>query len=118
RGRVAEVNHDKSTDRLSVRFENTETGFLYQVEHDMIVISPGVEPPEGLADIAVELNMHLSDDGYVVVKDSMTNPVDTSIEGVFVCGCADGPKDIPDSVSAGSAAAMRATIVLSNMDNE
>ncbi|MFX1484630.1 MAG: FAD-dependent oxidoreductase, partial [Promethearchaeota archaeon] len=36
RGRVAEVNHDKSTDRLSVRFENTETGFLYQVEHDMI----------------------------------------------------------------------------------
>ena len=35
------------------------------------------------------------------------------VSGVFTCGCADGPKDIPDSVTAGSAAAMRATIILS-----
>ncbi|MHA3964347.1 MAG: FAD-dependent oxidoreductase, partial [Candidatus Thorarchaeota archaeon SMTZ1-45] len=116
RGRVAEVLHNKERDLLSVRFEDTETGFLQQVDHDMVVISPGVQPPDGLADIAVELNMHLSEEGYVCVEDSMTKPVDTSIDGVFVCGCADGPKDIPDSVSAGSAAAMRATIILSKVD--
>ena len=118
RGRVAEVMHNKEHDSLSVRFENTEDGILQQVEHDMVVISPGVQPPEGLADIAVELNMNLSEDGYISVADSMTRPVDTSIDGVFVCGCADGPKDIPDSVSAGSAAAMRATIKLSKVDEE
>jgi heterodisulfide reductase subunit A len=84
----------------------------------MVVISPGIQPPEGLADIAVELDMNLSEEGYVTVEDSMTKPVDTSIDGVFVCGCADGPKDIPDSVSMGSAAAMRATIVLSKVDQE
>ncbi|MFX1560099.1 MAG: FAD-dependent oxidoreductase [Promethearchaeota archaeon] len=118
RGRVAEVLHNKERDSLSVRFENTETGFLQQVDHDLVVISPGVQPPDGLADIAVELNMNLSEEGYVRVEDCMTRPVDTSIDGVFVCGCADGPKDIPDSVSAGSAAAMRATIVLSKVDEE
>ncbi|MFW9891238.1 MAG: FAD-dependent oxidoreductase [Candidatus Thorarchaeota archaeon] len=118
RGRVAEVLHKKENDSLFVRFENTETGFLQQVEHDLVVISPGIQPPDGLADIAVELNMNLSEEGYVCVDDRMTKPVDTSIEGVFVCGCADGPKDIPDSVSAGSAAAMRATIILSKVDEE
>ena len=118
RGRVAEVLHNKEGDSLFVRVENTETGFLQQVEHDMVVISPGIQPPDGLADIAVELNMNLSEEGYVTVADSMTKPVDTSIDGVFVCGCADGPKDIPDSVSMGSAAAMRATIVLSKVDEE
>ena len=46
----------------------------------------------------------------------MVAPADTSIPGVFVCGCADGPKDIPDSVTAGSAAAMRASIILSKTD--
>jgi heterodisulfide reductase subunit A len=118
RGRVAEVMHDKESDSLSVRFENTETGVLQQVEHDMVVISPGVLPPDGFADLAVELNIGLSEEGYVYVDDNMTKPVDTSVDGVFVCGCADGPKDIPDSVSAGSAAAMRATIILSKVDDE
>ncbi|MFW9927347.1 MAG: FAD-dependent oxidoreductase, partial [Candidatus Thorarchaeota archaeon] len=116
RGRVAEVNHDKETDSLVVRFEDTEKGDLLEVNHDLIVLSPGVQPPEGLEDIAVELNMDLSEEGYVTVEDQFIKPVDTSIEGVFVCGCADGPKDIPDSVSAGSAAAMRATIILSKVD--
>jgi len=116
RGRVAEVNQDKATDTLKVRFEDTESGELQEVNHDMIVISPGVQPPVGLEDIAVELNMDLSEEGYVTVEDLVIKPVDTSIDGVFVCGCADGPKDIPDSVSAGSAAAMRATIILSKLD--
>ena len=60
--------------------------------------------------------MDLSEEGYVDVRNAILEPVDTPIDGVFVCGCADGPKDIPDSVSAGSAAAMRATIVLSKVD--
>ena len=55
---------------------------------------------------------------YVDVDNQLVAPVDTSIPGIFVCGCADGPKDIPDSVTAGSAAAMRATIVLSKADEE
>ncbi|MHA2081890.1 MAG: FAD-dependent oxidoreductase, partial [Candidatus Thorarchaeota archaeon] len=118
RGRVAEVMKNKDNGSLFVRVENTESGILQQVEHDMVVISAGVVPPDGLADIAVELNMNLSQDGYVTVEDNMVKPVDTEIDGVFVCGCADGPKDIPDSVSAGSAAAMRASIILSKVKEE
>ena len=118
RGRVAEVMEDKQNDKLIVRFEDTETGALQDVSHDLVIISPGIQPPEGLEDLAVELNMDLSEEGYVRVHDAVLTPVDTDVPGVFVAGCADGPKDIPDSVSAGSAAAMRATIILSKVDRE
>jgi len=113
RGRVAEVSQSRSNGTLVVRVEDTETSKLRQIEHDLIIISPGIQPPQGLDDLAVELNMDLSEEGYVDIQDTLTTPVDTPVAGVFVCGCADGPKDIPDSVSAGSAAAMRASIVLS-----
>ncbi|MBN2228441.1 MAG: FAD-dependent oxidoreductase [Candidatus Thorarchaeota archaeon] len=118
RGRVAEVMHDRENDKCIVRFEDTESGELRDVVHDLVIISPGVQPPEGLEDLAVELNMDLSDEGYVSIHDAVLTPVDTDVPGVFVAGCADGPKDIPDSVSAGSAAAMRATIILSKVDRE
>ena len=116
RGRVAEVSEHKENDTLVVRVEDTETSKLMHNEHDLVVISPGIQPPDGLDDLAVELNMNLSEEGYINVKNAILTPVDTPLPGVFVCGCADGPKDIPDSVSAGSAAAMRATIVLSKED--
>jgi heterodisulfide reductase subunit A len=118
RGRVAEVMEDKQKDKLVVRVEDTETGALEDIAHDLVIISPGIQPPEGLEDLAVELNMNLSDEGYIRVHDAVLTPVDTDVPGVFVAGCADGPKDIPDSVSAGSAAAMRATIILSKVDRE
>jgi len=118
RGRVAEVMEDKRNKKLLIRVEDTETGELSDVAHDLVIISPGIQPPEGLEDLAVELNMDLSEEGYVQVHDTFLTPVDTEVPGVFVAGCADGPKDIPDSVSAGSAAAMRATIILSKVDRE
>ncbi len=117
RGRVGEVM-EMDNGNLVVRVEDTESGEIHDIEHDLIVISPGLQPPEGLDDIAAELGLDLSDDGYVNVEDNITAPVDTLTAGVFVCGCADGPKDIPDSVSAGSAAAMRATIILSKAQED
>jgi heterodisulfide reductase subunit A len=41
-------------------------------------------------------------------------PVDTPTRGVYLAGCADGPKDIKDSVTQASAAAARAQIVLNS----
>ncbi|MDF1539846.1 MAG: CoB--CoM heterodisulfide reductase iron-sulfur subunit A family protein [Candidatus Thorarchaeota archaeon] len=113
KGRVGEVVEDPDTQNLLCEVEDTNTAKLEQVEHDMIVICPGLQPPVGLDSIAKTLNLTQSDDGYLDIEDSFLAPVETHVEGVFTCGCADGPKDIPDSVTAGSAAAMRATIILS-----
>jgi len=80
----------------------------------MIIVSPGMIPPEGMSKLARKLGVPTTDDGYIEIEHSFFGPVATKDPGVFVCGMADGPKDIPDSVSAGSAAAMKATIILAN----
>ncbi len=112
RGRVGEVVENPDNGNIVVRVENTETGKFLEEEQEMLVLCPGVLPPECFASIAANLGLETDTDGYVSVKDATTNPVDTTVPGVYVCGCAESPKDIPDSVAAGSAAAMRASICI------
>jgi heterodisulfide reductase subunit A len=112
RGRVAEVMEGRSSHDLIVKVEDTNTSKVRLIEHDLVVISPGVIPSEGMDTMAKKMGLEQSCDGYVEISHSFFGPTLTKTPGVFVCGCADGPKDIPDSVSAGSAAAMKATIIL------
>jgi len=114
RGRVAEVMEGRESHDLVVKVEDTVTSKVRLIEHDLVVISPGVIPSSGMDTIAKKLGIDQTDDGYVEISHSFFGPTLTKTPGVFVCGCADGPKDIPDSVSAGSAAAMKATIILSS----
>ncbi|MFW9981545.1 MAG: FAD-dependent oxidoreductase [Candidatus Thorarchaeota archaeon] len=114
RGRVAEVMEGKTTHDLVVKVEDTTTSKIRLIEHDLVVISPGVIPSSGMDTMAKKLGISQTEDGYIEISHTFFGPTATKIPGVFVCGCADGPKDIPDSVSAGSAAAMKATIVLSS----
>jgi heterodisulfide reductase subunit A2 len=48
-----------------------------------------------------------STNGWFIEKHAKMDPIATMTEGVFVAGCAQGPKDIPASVSQGAAAAAR-----------
>ncbi len=114
RGRVGEVTEIADNNNLLLSVENTELGALIEEEHEMVVLCPGVGPPATLKAMGELFGIKLDDMGFVEVSDQLISPVDTSVPGIFVCGCAEGAKDIPDSVSSGSAAAMRASIVLSN----
>ncbi|MGQ4912764.1 MAG: FAD-dependent oxidoreductase [Candidatus Thorarchaeota archaeon] len=113
RGRVAEVVEDPKTKDVIVYAENTQTSEFLKEKHEMVVLCPGILPPKGLKQLADELGLGLGTDGFISVEHPASNPVDTRIPGVYVAGCAESPKDIPDSVAAGSAAAMRASITLS-----
>jgi len=111
RGRVAEIIEDPHTQNLFLRAENTETGEILEQEADMVVLSVGLVPPrnESLKKI---LPIPIGDDGFFVASNPKSDPVATKIEGVFIAGVAEGPKDIPDTVVQASAAAMKASIFL------
>jgi len=74
----------------------------------MAVLSVGLSPDEGIRALGQMLDIPLDEDGFVEEMDVKTDPVRTPVEGIFVAGVAEGPKDIPDSVADASAAAMRA----------
>ncbi len=113
RGRVAEINEDSKTGDVFISAENTETSELLEQKHELVVLCPGILPPRDLKELADKVGLNVGPDGFIAIEHPASNPVDTNIPGVYVAGCAESAKDIPDSVAAGSAAAMRASITLS-----
>jgi heterodisulfide reductase subunit A len=103
RGRPSRI--EPNGDRIQVVYENTETATRTEEKYDMVVLANAVMPPAGLADLAGRLGINLDEDGFIKAQEQLGGLVTTTRPGVYAAGCATGPKDIPDSVSEGSAAA-------------
>lgn len=107
-GTVSE-NPDKS---LTVSVENTATGKVETVTLDMLVLAVGIKPSPDTQRIKEMLGLQLTSDGFFLEAHPKLQPVDAATRGVFYAGCAEGPKDIKDSVTQASAAAARAIRLL------
>ncbi len=85
------------------RTELEPVGRVLENEHDMVILAQGIIPHPDMAG----LGMDLEHDGFVSCPDPLA-PTRSSGEGVFVAGCAAGPKDIVDSIVEAGAAASEA----------
>jgi heterodisulfide reductase subunit A len=112
RGFPGEVVEDAATGNLLLTVENTTQGRVEQHELDLVVLSIGFIPPEEQAHVKKLLTLSQTDEGFLLESHPKLKPVDTPTRGVYLAGCAEGPKDIKDSVTQASAAAARAQIVL------
>jgi heterodisulfide reductase subunit A-like polyferredoxin len=108
RGRVSEVLKLPKKEGLAVRFEDTEEGMINELETDMVILSSALVPSVTNNVLANVLGLGLDENGFFKEQEITSEPVATQKEGIYVCGCAQGPKDIPDSVIQASAAASQA----------
>ena len=99
-------------DKLIVRAEDTLLGEPVEVEADLVVLAIGLQPRADTAQVADLFGLTLSGDGFFQESHPKLRPVDTATEGVFLAGCCQGPKDIPDTVAQAKAAAAAAMIRL------
>jgi len=81
--------------------QNTETA-------DMVILSTGLEPQTDQKEVANKFGVSTSPDGFFLEKHPKLAPVETTTSGVFLAGTCQSPKDIPDSVAHGGAAAAEA----------
>jgi len=86
-----------------------ELGFL---ERGLVVLATAVVPREDIGSVADQLGLDRSPDGFFQEADAKLRPVDTNVEDIFVAGCCQSPKDIPDAVGQAKAAASSALCVL------
>ena len=91
----------QQTKNLLIKYVQ-EDGMLVEEEFDMVVLSVGLTPPPEAAKLADSLGIELEEHGFC--KTALDNPVQTSREGIFVCGAFGGPKDIPETVMEASGA--------------
>jgi heterodisulfide reductase subunit A len=116
RGNPSEIY--RRGDRLVVRAEDTLLRQPVEVEADLVVLAVGLVPRRDAGDIAQILDLSLSEDGFFQESHPKMHPTDTGVEGVFLAGCCQGPKDIPDAVAQGKAAASSAIVVMSRVASE
>ena len=109
--RVGQIPGSKDV-RVSFLDENSR---LQQREFDLIVLSVGMEPPDGLAELAGRLGIQLNPYGFC--STDRLQPLSTSRPGVFVGGAFQEPKDIPETVTQASAAASMAMELLAPARN-
>jgi heterodisulfide reductase subunit A len=110
RGNVSEIV--RQGDRVALIAEDTLLGQPVEYEADLVVLAVGMEPRANVDSIAVLLKLPRSSDGFFLELHPKLRPVDTAVDGVFLAGCCQGPKDIPDTVAQAKAAASSALIPL------
>lgn len=111
RGKVAEVTDavrlPGEEGKIIVQVEDTLSGKQRRIPLDMVILSAALEPRRDANEVARQFGISCSSAGWFTEKHPKLDPVATMTEGLFVAGCATGPKDIPQSVAQGSAAAAR-----------
>ena len=117
RGRAAEVTDlaetPEESGKLIVCCEDTLIGWQRRIPVDMVILGSALEPDADAGEVARLFKIGRSADGFFLEKHPKLDPVATMSDGVFVVGCCQGPKDIPDTVAQASAAAARALAMIS-----
>ena len=116
RGRVAEVTDwaltPEEEGKLVIRAEDTLAGVVRRIPVDMIVLAVGMEPQADAQAVRRLFNMSCGSEGWFLEKHPKLAPVSTFTDGVFIAGCCQGPKDIPDSIAQAGAAAAEAMALI------
>ncbi len=85
---------------------------------DAVVLSVGIVPSDGNSDLAKKLKVPLTQDGFFLEAHMKLRPVDFASDGIYLCGLAHSPKSLTESIVQASAAAARASTVLSRRQIE
>jgi heterodisulfide reductase subunit A len=111
RGRAGEITdiaeNPEEEGKLVVIVEDTLVRKKRRLPVDMAVLSAALEARADADEVARLFSISRSQDGFFLEKHPKLDPVATTTDGIFIAGCCQGPKDIPDTVAQAPAAAAR-----------
>lgn len=116
RGKVQQVAsaNGEGADRgnLMITAEDPDNGKVTQVFADMVILCTAIEPQQDTDKLAHIFSVSLTADGFFLERHPKLDPVATRTDGIYIAGCCQSPKDIPDTVSQASAAAAKIIAVV------
>ncbi|MBX5327579.1 MAG: FAD-dependent oxidoreductase [Candidatus Bathyarchaeia archaeon] len=110
RGRVAEVVPKGNS--LVVKAEDTVLGKQIEEPFDLVVLSPALVPNISTKELAEMLGIDLGPDSFFLEVHHKLRGVETKREGIFIAGCAQGPKDIRETTMESMATASKVATFL------
>lgn len=122
RGKVAEVVRSgwskQEEGALLIRCEDTLIKKYREIPVDMVILCNAIEPQPDAEEIRRLFSISQSPDGFFLEKHPKLDPTATATDGVYIAGCCQGPKDIPDTVAQASSAAARILAYISKGEVE
>ena len=103
---------------LVVSVDDSLLNMKLGIDCDAVILSAGTVPPDGNPSLAQKLKIPVTQDGFLLEAHMKLRPVDFASDGVYLCGLAHGPKTLSESIAQASAAAARASTVLSKSQME
>jgi heterodisulfide reductase subunit A len=117
RGKAGEITDlaegPEEEGKLMVVVEDTLVRRKRRLPVDMVILSCALEPRADAEGVARLFSLSRKADGFFLEKHPKLDPVATTTDGVFIAGCCQSPKDIPDTVAQASAAAARVIATIS-----
>jgi len=101
--RASDIEVKKQNNDINVNF-NIETGEKKNILVDMVILTPAIEPRNTSIKLSKTLGISIDEYGFFKENSSDTSSVISSKPGIFIVGCAQGAKNIQDSVSQATAA--------------
>ncbi|HUT88851.1 MAG TPA: 2Fe-2S iron-sulfur cluster-binding protein [Thermoguttaceae bacterium] len=109
RGKCAEVTDvaesPEEEGKLVVVGEDTLLGVTRRVPVDMVILSGALQPRADVDEVARTFSLSCAQGDFFLEKHPKLAPVEAASDGIYLAGACQGPKDIPDSVAQGAAAA-------------
>ena len=93
---------------LVLTFTDPTLGAQVRVPADLVVLVTGLVPRADAHEVAGLLRLTIGPDGFFKEAHPKLRPLDSLVDGVFMAGCCQGPKDIPESITQARGAAARA----------
>ncbi|MHA2121625.1 MAG: FAD-dependent oxidoreductase [Promethearchaeota archaeon] len=109
--KISTIKEDPETNDLLIYYEDLKTGEFKEFRANLVVLATPLVPANGTRELASKLDVEL--DQYDFYKEkSYFNKASSSKEGIFLCGFAQGPMDIPETVADASGVASQVATLL------
>jgi len=105
---ISSILKSDTSDELLVRGEDVMENVLFEHKSDLVILAVGIEPAEGTEVLSQILNVSQDTNGFLLEKHLKVRPSETSINGIYLAGAIQGPKDIPNSIAQAESAAAKA----------
>ncbi|MEE8322655.1 MAG: CoB--CoM heterodisulfide reductase iron-sulfur subunit A family protein [Candidatus Bathyarchaeia archaeon] len=113
KGIPSEIKEQPQTNNLIITAEDVLSGFLLEAEVELVVLAVGMIPSKTSEELSRILHIPRGTDGFFLEAHPKLRPVETNTAGIFLAGSCQGPKEIPESIAQGKAAASSVATLLS-----
>jgi heterodisulfide reductase subunit A len=104
----------KEDGEMTIYYDNSLLDEVSSMDFDLVVLSTGMIPSRGTEKLIEVMGLSKGPNGFLSEIHGCLKPQETKNIGIYICGCAAGPKNIPYSVSTALGAASKVSTLLSN----